>query len=121
MGRRPGARLHHADDGHGEVLLGMGEASGRGRVAGDDDHLHVPADEPRADLLHEAVHLGLIARPIGAARRVAEVQDGLLRQALLQRAGHREAPVAGIEHPDGAVVEMLYSCTTTTSPTDRSP
>ena len=79
MGRSAGARLHHADDRHGKRPLRMRQAGRRGRVARDDDELHPALDQPRADLLHEAVDLVQAARPVGAACRISQVDDGFAR------------------------------------------
>ena len=57
----------------------MRQAGRRGRVARDDDELHPALDQPRADLLHEAVDLVQAARPVGAACRISQVDDGFAR------------------------------------------
>ena len=102
--RRAGARLHDAHHRHGENAPRVREACRRGRVARDDDELHAALDEPAADLLHETVHFLEGARAVRAARRVAHVDDGLLRKGLRDLAGHGEPSETGSNTADGRVV-----------------
>ena len=78
--------------------------SGRG-VARDNEQLHVAANEPCANLLHETVDLVLAAGAIGASRRIAKIYDGFLGQLLGDFARHRKTAKTRIENADGGVIK----------------
>jgi hypothetical protein len=97
-------RRDHADHGHAELGLELGERGRRGRVARDDDELHALRLEEGADLAREAPQLRERARPVRETGAVAEVDEVLVRQrdeALVQDG---EAAHARVEHPDRPLV-----------------
>src|SRR5690606_919779 len=72
-------------------------------VARDHERLHALRHEVVHDAEGECAHLGDRSRAVGPVRGVADVQDGLVRQLIEDRAGDGEAPHSGVEHPDGCV------------------
>ena len=97
-----GARtwLDYADHGHRQRLLRVGKARRGRRVAGDYDHLHAAAHEPRTDLLHESVDLGKGPGTVGASRGIAQVDEGFVRQFLRDVARDGKPAEAGVEDAD---------------------
>ena len=90
----------HADDRHRQRLLELGQR-GRGRaVARDEDQLHALPLQVAGDLVREARHLRQRPRAVRQPRRVAEVDEVLVRhrhEALVQDG---QAAHARVEHPD---------------------
>src|SRR5439155_24914073 len=88
-------RLHHPalDSGQGR----------RGRaVARHDEQLHAPLDELLGDLEAEALELLRVAPAVREARRVAEVDEVLVRQRDEQLVQDGQPADAGVEDADGA-------------------
>src|SRR6266571_1779588 len=84
----------------GEVLERL-RADG---VAGHDQGFHAAPEQVREDLARVAPHRVRRLGAVGDARRVAEVDHGFVRQALEQRARHREAPDPRVEHAERSAV-----------------
>ena len=89
--RGPRARLDHAEHRQVELDAQHVERDGAHRVAGDDERLHAALGEharAAARVAHD--RLGR-ARAVRDARRVAEVDDALVRERVAERAHHRRA------------------------------
>jgi hypothetical protein len=98
------AGLHDADHRDVERLLRGCEACSGARVAGDNDHLHSPMGQPRADLEHEVAHVFERAGAVRTSGGVSEVEDRFAREGAHHLPGDREAAESGVEHADGKVV-----------------
>ena len=82
------------------------ERHGRGRVAGDHHHLHTFGDEVTRRLERIGLHrLGALGA-VGEAGGIAEIDEGLIRQARGKGAQHREPAHAGVEHSDRAWIRQ---------------
>ena len=99
------ARNNGADYGNAKTLLRVFKASGGRGVARDNEQLHVAANEPCANLLHETIDLVLAAGAIGTSRCIAKIYDGFLGQLLGDFARHRKAAKTGIEDTDRGVIK----------------
>ena len=101
----PHARFDHPDDRDVERLLQRVEGRGRGGVAGDDHGLHpTPGHQLMGDLVGERLDLDEIARAVGVAPGVAEVDELLVGQQVDECPGDGQAAEAGVEHADRPVV-----------------
>ena len=92
--------LDYADYGYGQRLLRVGKARRCCRVAGDHDHLHAAAYQPRTDLLYESVDLGKGPGTVGASRGIAQVDKGFMWQFLRDVACDGKPAEAGVEDAD---------------------
>ena len=101
------AWLDHPDHRHRRERLGKTpERHGRGRVAGDHHHLHTFGDEVTGRLERIGLHrLGAFGA-VGEAGGIAEIDEGLIRQARGKGAQHREPAHAGVEHSDRAWIRQ---------------
>ena len=95
--------LDHADHGYGQRLLCVGKTRRGRRVAGDHDHLHAAAHEPRPDLLNESVDLGKGPGAVGASRGIAQVDEGFVRQLLRDVARDGKPAESRVEDADGCI------------------
>ena len=100
-GARAGAGLDHADHRHRlPCLLQQIERHGRGRVAGDHQHLDALIDQEPCRLerigLNRLGALGAVREPRG----VAEIDEMLVGEARDERPQHRKPAHSGVEHPD---------------------
>ena len=92
----------HADDGHLQLLLQLRERGRGGRVARDEDELHVLRLEEHADLVREAADLLERPRAVRQARVVAEVREVLVGhgdEALVQDGQPAHARVEDADGP----------------------
>ena len=102
---RPGS--DDAYDGHAERALRQRQRGRRRGVAGDDHELYALRREPGSDLPHERADFLGGAHAVGAAFRVAHVEDGLVGQQGLDGAGDGEAAHARVEDADGGALGPL--------------
>ena len=86
------------------ALASIAQDRRAGGIARDDEHLDVRGDEMVHDVEGVRADLGDRQRSVGAARRVTDVEDRLVRELVEDRPGDREAPDAGVKDPDGPVV-----------------
>ena len=77
-----------------------GQRRRRRRVAGDDEQLRVAREQRLGDLEREALELLGRAVAVREARRVAEVEEVLVRELDEQLVQHREPADAGVEDRD---------------------
>ena len=84
-----------------EKILHPRHGEGGGGVAGYNDHLGLLGEEEAADLDTVAFHGFPAFPPVRDARRVANVENRLGGEMLLESRCHREAANAGIEHANG--------------------
>ena len=86
LDRRLRAGADDSDDRQLEELTSLVERRGGGRVARDDDELHVARLEVANDVDGEAAHLVLVARSVREMEQVGDVDRRLEREAA------RESP-----------------------------
>ncbi len=98
--RGAGARLDHAQHRDAEPLPEHVDGVGRGRVARDDDHLGAAREEEGGGLGRVAADRRRRLGAVGHARRVAEVDDRFVRQAVHQLPHDRQSANPGVEHTD---------------------
>ena len=72
-----------------------------GRIAGNDDRLHVLRGQEVRDLAAVASDRVRTLRAVRNARRIAEVDHTFVRELLDQLADNGQATDAGIENADG--------------------
>ena len=93
------------DHGHRQQRAQGVEGGGRGGVARHHDELDVDlVDQPACDLHGEGPHLVEVARPVGIAARVADVDELLVGGEVDQRPSHGQPTEPAVEHADGAAV-----------------
>ena len=98
------AGLHHAQHRHGRELGSqVVERHGGGGVARHHQALHAALAQQRRGLQRVAADRCGALRTVREPRRVAEVDEVLVRQRRRERAQHREPADAGIEHAHGRV------------------
>ena len=109
--RRAGSGVDHLHHRHslaqGVATAGIVQHRGRGRVAGDDQHL-----DPG---VHQLVHDGqcqladLVDRsgPVRGVLGVPDVEHLLPRQLVEDCTRYRQAADAGVEHPDRCVIHAF--------------
>src|SRR5262245_46156071 len=100
----PDAGVDHADHRHPVSPCDVLDRGHLDRVAGDDQHLHVPVDHVLGDLEGERSNLPQRPRPIREPAVVAHVQDRFARQQIEHRARHGQPPDARVEDADRPVV-----------------
>ena len=91
-------RRFHADDRNVIVLPQFLHGARRGCVAGDDDRLGTLFDEILDNAEREVAHLLGSLRAVWGVRRVAEIEDSLMRQIRSNLPDHGDAAESGIEH-----------------------
>ena len=94
------ARLDDADHRHVHLLAQHGERVRRGRVARDDDALHALVAQEAGDLAAVPANGVGTLRTVRHARRVAEVDDALVRELANDFVRDRQSADARIEHAD---------------------
>ena len=87
----------------GEALTGIPQHGRRRGVARDHEQLDALGDEVVHHRERVAAHLGDRLRAVRRVRGVADVEDGLLRQLVDDRAGHGESADAAVEDSDRRV------------------
>src|SRR5207302_111117 len=116
--------LDHTDHRNREQLLQLRQRRRSGRVAGDEDELHVLALQVAADLQGKPPNLLQRPGPIRQARMISEVDEVLVRhrhETLVQDGEPSRARVKDADRPrvHRAIVQALVFRDTTVRPKSR--
>jgi hypothetical protein len=93
----PDRGLDDLDHGDAVALPGISEHRGGSCVAGDHEQLDVLGNKVVHHVERKTANVGDSFRAIRRVRRVADVENGLIGQLVLDRPGYGESTNAGVE------------------------